>query len=449
MPRFVSDYLVSQLVDDSNPAPGLQKINKVLKEHFFDSEHKELIKNRIQRMGVYSLIGQIRTRFDQSKNCYWSEIPSLGDAFVRIDCNLLDRYGDLLLLGGGMWGKIDITYDPSVSVGRRQYPFVISEFIPLQVTNIDIDHWIDSRSRFTKQEWIDLLINSIGLNPSKIDYEEKLLHLCRIVPFIQPCVHLIELGPTETAKTYAFRNLSPYSHVISGSSTTIASLFYNKVKKSIGLIGYKDVVCFDEITTDNIKLSPEMVNMLKDTLNSGHFSRDNIEFNTDASVCFIGNVECDRDKKSVIINRNHLFSGLPSSIRDDRAFLDRINGCIPGWKFSKISKSNLSEDYGFMGDYFASILHHMRSRNYYAAIVDRLQFGSMSQRNQQSITNITLGLLKLIHPNCVDTKISNDDLMECVNIASYLRKIVLDQLHKIAPKEFNVNNLCVQCVDNN
>lgn len=447
VPRFVMDYMIAKLVDENSPTDGIRKIDSIFKEHFFESDQKELIKSRIQKEGSYSLIGQIKLRFDQALNTYWCDIPVISDNHVRVTPELMDKYGDNFLKTDGIWGKMSIGYDPSFHIKRRIYPFVLHDFTPLQITNIGIEDFIKDREKFSKHEWIDLLINTIGFDPNKINNEEKWLHLCRLVPFIQPCVHMIELGPTETAKTFIYRNISPHGYVISGSATTAASLFYNKVRKSIGLIGNKDIVCFDEITTHNVKLDTEVVNMLKDALNSGKFSRDNIEFITDASICFVGNIDCDRNEKKISGFRTHILAGLPNNINKDRAFIDRINGIIPGWKFSKISNSILSNNYGFMMDYFAAIMHELRNRNYYHAIANKLKFYDMSYRNQNSIMNITCGLIKLIHPNAIKNNISKNDIMECVDLAISLRLMVLEELNKISPKEFPTTKLKVDYIE--
>lgn len=429
MPRFVSDFLIASFVDKKNPTDGFLKINSLIKNHFFDSEEKDLIKSKIHNLNRYILIGKIKVRFDQSMEQYWCDIPVLSDSYVRINKNILDKYGDTLLVHGA-WAKMEIWYDPCFKIKNKSYPFYINSFEPLQVTNIDLNKWIQNRKNFTKEEWLHILINTIGLNPQNLSYEENLLHICRLIPFVQPNTHLIELGPTETAKTYCYRNVSPYSHVITGSSVTVAGLFYNKIKRAVGILGLKDVVCFDEITTNNIKIPTEVINMLKDALNSGKFTRDNLEFTTQASVVFIGNTN---------INNNHfLLRGMPDAIGRDRAFLDRINGIIPGWHFSKISPSNYSKSCGFMLDYFAEIMHKLRNINYAPDITKRLNLGVISQRNESSIVNIICGLTKLMYP---DTNLTNDDLKELIQIATSFRQSVIDQMKILSPQEFGDINL--------
>ncbi len=440
LPRFVVDYLISSLVDANNPATGLAKINEIMKENYVESDDKELIKSKIRQKGVHSLLGQIRCRYDQTKDAYWADIAAIGDKYIRIDPSILEEHGDTLLTTG-VWGTVDIAFDHGCSVRGRKYPFYIVKFIPFQITKIDVDDWINKRALFDRDEWIDLMIMSIGFNPSAFTLKEKLIYLIRLIPFVESNVNMVELGGVETGKTYAYRSLSSYGFVLSGAKTTVASLFYNKLRRQTGIVCHKDCIMFDEIGNTNWSGEDELVNMLKDFMNSGRFGRDTDEFSSDASMVFAGNINCDREKRSVKGFYRHLFAVLPAKINSDRAFLDRIHAYVPGWEAPQISEANYAQGVGFMADYMSEIMHQLRSR-YYGHIIDHhIDFGRMGQRNQVSITKIASGLLKLIFPHKTMETIEQEELKFVLDIGVDLRSRVVDQLAIIAPGEFSGTKL--------
>jgi len=435
LPRFVSDYLIAKLVKKDNPEEGLKRIDLIIREHFVDSTEKELIKSHIKTKGSHSLLGQIRCRYDQNKDQYWADIPAIGDANIRIQPDVISQYGETLLTTGA-WGTVKIAFDQFFNIKSKKYPFIVTEFVPLQIIKIDVDDWIDKRNSFSTEEWIDLIVCSIGFDPDILTMEEKMLYLIRLVPFVENNVNLIELGPPETGKTFAYRSLSSYGFVISGAKTTVASLFYNKLRRKQGILCHSDCVMFDEIAHANWRSEGEMINLLKDFMNTGKFGRDTMEFSSDASIVFAGNIDCDREKREVKGFYSHLFACLPNIIGSDRAFLDRIHGYIPGWKVQQIAEAKFAKDVGFMADYFSEIMHQLRSRYYGDIISSNVDFGKMGQRNQVSITKIASGLLKLIHPHKESSTIEEKELKFILDHSMELRQTVLDQLAIIAPGEF-------------
>lgn len=435
LPKFVVDYLISTIVDPDDPGPGLERISLLMRDHFVTSEQKEWIKSCIKENGQHPLIGNIICRYDQSKDEYWCDIDALGDQFVRIDPHIIAEYGDALLTTGA-WGTITVAFDEDFKIRSKLYPFVVIDFMPFQITRIDLDEWIASRTHFTDDEWTDLMISSVGFNPDKLSEEEKMLYFMRLLPFVESNVNLVELGPPETGKTFNYRSLSSYGFVVSGSKTTIASLFYNKLRRKLGVVGYKDCVMFDEISHANWNGDDEMVSMLKDFMNTGRFGRDTAEFASDCSVVFAGNIDCDRSTKEVKGWHKHLFSTLPQLVRNDRAFLDRIHGYIPGWRIPQIAEANFATGFGFMADYLSEIMHKMRDRNYTHIVVDRVDFGEMTQRNMTAVTRIASGLIKLIYPHRTIDTIEDSEIVRVVDAAVVLRQRVVDQLAKIAPAEF-------------
>ncbi|KKL22700.1 hypothetical protein LCGC14_2432840, partial [marine sediment metagenome] len=300
----------------------------------------------------------------------------------------------------------------------------------------DLDQWIERRNEFTDQEWSDLLINSVGFNPQQLTEQEKIVHFMRLMPFVEPNISLVELGAPETGKTFTYRSLSSYGFVISGSKITIASLFFNKLRRQLGVIGQKDCVMFDEIAHAEMNGQDDLISMLKDFMNTGRFTRGNTEFGSECSVVFGGNIDCDRANKKVKGYYRHLFMPLPRIIQNDRAFLDRIQGYIPGWQAAQIADGNFSKSLGFMADYFSEIMHRLRARNYAHIILEHVDFGNMTLRNQTAVTRMSSALLKLLFPHRTVDTIQSNELRYVLDIAASLRQRVVDQLAIIAPAEF-------------
>ncbi|KKN98993.1 hypothetical protein LCGC14_0142380 [marine sediment metagenome] len=439
LPSFVADFLVAEMVDPTDPTPGLERIGKLLDSHFMEADQKDWVKSQIREKGEYTLIGRIRCRYDESKDEYWCDVTALGNQYVRIDPYLIAEFGETLLTTGA-WGVFKIIYDDSFVMRNKLYPFLLTEFKPIQITGINVDTWIERRAKLTDQEWLDLMITSIGFDPDHLSEEEKWLYIARLVPFIEPNVNLVELGPPETGKTFAYQSLSSYSFVISGGQTTVASLFYDKLRRQLGLIGYRDVVMFDEFASsrgaNKWSGQGDLIDMLKDFMNSGRFGRGTAEFTSGCSIMFAGNIDCDRNKREVSVRYRSLFSPFPQVINQDRAFLDRIHGYIPGWRIPQIRESKLAKGEGFMADYISEIMHHMRDRNYAPLIMGNVDFGDMSQRNQRSLVRIGSGLLKLIFPHRTSDTVESSELKIVLDIAVSLRSRVVEQLAIISPNEF-------------
>ncbi|MDP2754283.1 MAG: BREX system Lon protease-like protein BrxL [Nitrospirota bacterium] len=439
-PRYVMEYLVARYVNPDDPVTGQQKIDCILNEHYVESGAKELIKSRIKEKGEYTLLGQLQVRLDESRDHYWAEVPALGSNFVRVGKRVLNEYGDILLAGGA-WGTMVIEYDSQYELKGRLYPLYIREFSPFQITRISIEDYLEKRQLFTTQEWIDLLIQSIGFDPIKITDREKRLMLLRLVPFVEANYNLIELGPKETGKTYTYRNTSSRSFVISGGKTTPAVLFYHRGTRKIGILGQKDVVFFDEIANTSFTDPDATISVLKDYMQTGKFSRGDIEFSTQASIVLAGNLDCDLEKKLPADHYLHLFAVLPQELGNDSAFLDRLHAFLPGWEMTKISPENYAKGYGFVTDYLAEIFTRLRRRNYQTVVNAHVSFGKMTGRNQDSIKKTTAGLLKILYPHRTPQNIEEKELESCLGIAVECRQRIIDQLSIMAPGEFKGVNL--------
>lgn len=434
LPPYVRDFLVARYVQAGDPAPGLAVIDRIVRTRLADTGEKEWAKSKIMSQGRLDLLGFMAARFDQGKGRHWASVPVLGDDRVCIAPQVLDQHGETLLTTGA-WGTMTIQYQTGVSDGSRQLPFVVTGFDPLQVMKIDLNQFRNDRQYFSSDEWVDLLLSTIGFDAASMSYRAKIVHLCRLIAMVEPGAHMVELGPTQTGKTYA-ASLSNYVHVLTGSQTSIATLFYNKQRRRPGLMTHRDVVLFDEITTPNLFMDADIVNMLKTCLADGTFSRDDQVFTTEASVCFTGNIEVDRDAQTVSPRYRHLFEGFPASIRDDRAFLDRITGLIPGWEAPKVCPDNYATDFGFITAYYAEVLHQMRQVNFKPHILRQVTFDGMSQRDQTAVQKVTSGLLKIVFPHRSPETLQSEELRWALDIGVELRQRVLDQLAIIAPTEF-------------
>lgn len=435
IPKYVSDYLISQLVDVSDPQIGILKIHKLLDEHYIESNKKELVKSKIKEVGRYSFLGNLSVRLDESKNEYFATINVLENNNVRIDTTVLEKFGEILLTSG-CFGSIVVAYDPNFLIKKKNYPFVVTDFCPLQITKIDLQSWINSRNNFSFDEWLNLIINSVGFSPSQLSIDEKMIYIYRLMPFVESNLNLVELGGVETGKTFFYRNLSNYSFVLSGSQTTVASLFYNKLRRKIGLLGQKDIIAFDEIAHSKFS-QQDLTDILKDYMGNGRFGRDNFDFSSDCSLIFLGNIDTDRETKTVKGYYQHLFKPLPSSINSDRAFLDRIHGYIKGWTAPQISESLMSKDEGFVADYLAEIFHKLRSRDYSHIISSRIVFNKIGQRNQVAVTKMASAMIKILFP----FSIKDDELKLIMDKAIELRQCVINQLAIISPGEFSGNKI--------
>lgn len=433
-PRYVMEYLVSRYVDAQAPVDGQRKIDKILSEHYSESAKKELIKSRIKEQGQYMLLGQLNVRLDQAKDHYWADVPALGDNTVRVSGKVLDQYADVLLTSGA-WGTMEIEYDATYEIKGKKYPFYIRVFSPLQYTRLNLDDFISKRPFFTDDEWIDLLVQSIGFNPARFDHRTKMLMLLRLVPFVESNYNMIELGPRETGKTYTFRNTSNRSFVVSGGKATPATLFYNKGTRKLGVIGLKHVVFFDEIANTRFDDAESSISVLKDYMQTGKFSRGDQEFSAQCSIVLGGNIDTDLKRKQADHKYKHLFEVLPVELQDV-AFLDRIHAYLPGWEMPKIRPENYATGYGFLTDYMAEIFAELRRRNFQTHVAACVDMKGMTGRNQDAIKKTTAGLLKLIYPHRSPESMTRGEITPLMEFSVEMRKRVIDQLAVMRPEEF-------------
>jgi len=319
--------------------------------------------------------------------------------------------------------------------GGRKYPFYIRVFSPLQYTRINLDDFVSRRQFFTDDEWIDLLVQSIGFNPARFDRRTKMLMLLRLVPFVEANYNLIELGPRETGKTYTFRNTSNRSFVVSGGKATPATLFYNKGTRKLGVIGLKHVVFFDEIGTTRFDDAESSISVLKDYMQTGKFSRGDQEFSAQCSIVLGGNIDTDLERKQADSKHRHLFEVLPAELQD-AAFLDRVHAYLPGWEMPKIRPENYATAHGFLTDYMAEIFAELRRRNFQTHVAACVDMKGMTGCNQDAIKKTTAGLLKLIYPHRTPESMTRDEIGPLMEFSVEMRKRVIDQLAVMKPEEF-------------
>ena len=434
-PRYVMEYLVSRYVQPNDPVAGQEKIDRILTEHYAESAKKELIKSRIKEKGEYTLLGQFSLRLDQARDHYWADVPALGDNMVRIAPKILQQYGDVLLTSGA-WGTMEVEYDATYEIKGKKFPFYVRQFTPLQYTRLDLDDFIAKRPLFTDDEWIDLLVQSIGFNPERFDRRVKMLMLLRLVPFIEANYNLIELGPRETGKTYTFRNTSNRGFVVSGGKATPATLFYNKGTRKLGVVGLKHVVFFDEIANTRFDDAEASISVLKDYMQTGKFSRGDQEFSAQCSIVLGGNIDTNLDRREPEERYRHLFEPLPPELQDP-AFLDRIHAYLPGWEMPKIRPENYATGYGFLTDYLAEIFAELRRRNFQTHVNAWVDMGAMTGRNQDAIKKTAAGMLKLLYPHRTVENLGEGEIAPIIEFGVEMRKRTTDQLALVLPAEFS------------
>jgi len=445
LPRFIAEYLISRY-QRSEDREWTAKLAKVVEEYYPDPRDKDKVLSKAKREGRITLIDEFKATVDLKRNMYFLHIPNLQIYDALISESLVSRYERIL---SGLWGIGVLEYMPTLveavrSRGREKIfftPLILEEFEPFQVYNIDVGTFIEGRYEFSTWEWIDLLIKSIGLNPSVYSSRQKLLLLFRLVPLIEGNVNIMELGPRATGKTYLYRNISYYTRIYAGGTVSAARLFYDMRLKILGDLGTRDVVVFDEIARVRFTNPDEVVAKLKDYMVDGFFERGTLKrAHSDCSLVFMGNIELSEG--GVLGN---IIDYLPSFMRDT-ALIDRIHGLLPGWELPKIMKSDvhLASGYGLAVDYLSEILHRMRARSFEPLIEQCVELvGDYTIRDEKAVKKLLSGILKLIFPH---GEFDRSELTEIVNLAVELRQNVVDILSEMSPSEFPRKRLNVRVV---
>jgi len=434
VPTFVLEYLMANscsTADEEQIEKGIKNVKSILQEHYVNPEESKLIQSKIKETSSFTIIDRIEAYLDPTIDKYWATLLNSNIRNANISNVTVIQHEKLLL--GGIWAIIDMNYDPEIRIGAKTFPFIVNNIKPIQLSNFDIERLRKKRQEFTKEEWLDLLIRSIGMDPSSngFNYRIKMLLISRLIPLVEANFNLIELGPRMTGKSYVYKEITPYAILLSGGQTTVAQLFINNTTKKIGLVGNWDAVAFDEIAGIKFK-DRDGIQIMKDFMESGSFSRGGGgELTGSASMVFNGNIN---QPIETLLKTSHLFNPLPDSIRDDTAFLDRIHFYLPGWEVIKLAPSNFCNNFGFSTDYFSELLKQLR-KNSYSDISDKyFSLGSqLKQRDTKAVRKTVSGFVKLIHP---DGNVSKDEIKEYLEIAIEMRRRVKEQLKRIGGMEF-------------
>ena len=435
VPVFVLEYLLANACstdDEDKIRQGVENVKKVLHDHYVNPEEANLVQAKIREQGTYKVIDKISVRLDPSKDKYWAELSNLTIKDANISEELLSQHEKMMM--GGIWAIIDVDYDSTQMIGNKIYPFVVTKVRPIQLSNFDDSRIRGARRQFTNEEWLNVLLRSSGYEPESegMTPRMRMLLLSRFIPLVEANFNLAELGPRSSGKSYVFKELSPYSMLVSGGQGTAASLFVNNSSGQIGAVGKWDAICFDE-STDELFKDKEVVPLMKDYMESGSFSRagKSGEKSANASIILNGNIN---QPVETVLQTSHLFSPFSDKINSDTAFLDRIGFFLPGWEIMKFAPSNFTNHFGFSTDYFSEFLHAQRKYSYVDAIDKWFTLGNqLRQRDTKPVRKTVSGLIKLMHP---DGNFTKEDVEQYLKWAIEMRRRVKEQLKRIGGMEF-------------
>ena len=431
VPVYVLEFLLGQYCssdDDTIIESGVQQVKRILADNFVRPDESQKILSQLRKRGSHTVIDMITVQLDIQKNRYFAEFSNLGLQKVPIEDEYPEKFDRLLC--GGIWCIVQLDYEFVEEEKKNGYPIQIRKLTPIQMPHIDIDDLKSGRKAFTKDEWMDVLLRSIGMEPDELTVREKWLLILRMVPLVENNYNLCELGPRSTGKSHLFKEISPNSILVSGGQTTVANLFYNMARKQVGLVGLWDCVAFDEVAGIRFK-DKDGVQIMKDYMASGSFARGKEEKAASASMVFVGNINQSVD---VLLKTSSLFDPFPPEMGTDTAFLDRIHCYLPGWEVPKFRPEHFTDDYGFITDYLAEFIRELRKEQYGDALDRWFRLGkNLNQRDTIAVRRTVDGLLKLIYP---DGEFSKEELEEVLQIALEMRRRVKEQLKKLGGMEF-------------
>ena len=430
VPSYVLEYLLGKYCasDDENEIHvGIQAVKDALGNNYFRHDESNKAQALVEQSGRHRFIDRVEVRFLAGENKYWASMDHFNYSKIHIPEAFYRRYDRLL--EGGIWAIVDVEFHVDEEEGRGS-PFHISELRPIQLARFDFDEYAEARKQFSRDEWVNLLLRSVGLESDMMEPRLKLLLLTRFVPFVEKNYNFIELGPRGTGKSYAFSEMSPYCILISGGKASTANLFYNNARRQVGLVGHWDVVAFDEVGGLKVP-DADAIQIMKDYMANGRFSRGITQVLADASLVFVGNLNQPVDTL-VQNSATDLFQPLPKEF--DLAVLDRMHFYLPGWEVPKTSKDLLTVHYGFVTDYLAEAFRYLRKVNRFDELEKHFRFGShVEGRDSTAAKRTVAGLLKILHP---DGAWSKQELEQYVEIALEGRRRVKEQLKKRGSFEF-------------
>mgnify|MGYP000063856366 CR=1 FL=1 len=431
VPVYVLEFLLGQYCssdDEEVIESGVQTVKRILADNFVRPDEAQKILSKLRQRGSYTVIDMITVHLNIKRNCFFSSFSNLGLTNVPINDEYPEKYDRLLC--GGIWCIVQLDYEYVEEEKQNGYPIQIRKLTPIQMPHIDITELKQGRKAFSKNEWIDILLRSIGMEPDTLSYREKWLLLTRMIPLVENNFNLCELGPRSTGKSHLYKEISPNSILVSGGQTTVANLFYNMGRKTVGLVGLWDCIAFDEVAGIKFK-NKDGIQIMKDYMASGSFARGKEEKAASASMVFVGNINQSVD---ILLKTSSLFDPFPPEMGTDTAFLDRIHCYLPGWEIPKFRPEHFTNDYGFISDYLAEFIRELRKEQYGDAIDNYFRLGkNLNQRDTIAVRRMVDGYLKLVYPNNDFTK---EQLEEVLQLALEMRRRVKEQLKKLGGMEF-------------
>lgn len=449
VPVYVLEFLLGQYCssdDDEVIEQGVQNVKRILADNFVRPDEAQKVLSRLRSRGSHTIIDMVTVRLDIKKDCFFAEFSNFGLANIPITDEYPEKYDRLLC--GGIWCIVQLDYETEgdnnfgiidadgntlQSKQKKQKdisPISIRKLTPIQMPHIDIEDLKRGRQAFTKEEWLDVMLRSIGMEPDELTYREKWLLLTRMIPLVENNFNLCELGPRSTGKSHLYKEISPNSILVSGGQTTVANLFYNMGRKTVGLVGLWDCVAFDEVAGIRFK-DKDGVQIMKDYMASGSFARGKEEKAASASMVFVGNINQSVD---VLLKTSSLFDPFPPEMGTDTAFLDRIHCYLPGWEIPKFRPEHFTNDYGFISDYLAEFIRELRKAQYGDAIDHYFRLGkNLNQRDTIAVRRMADGYLKLLYP---DGSFTKEEVEEVLRISLEMRRRVKEQLKKLGGMEF-------------
>ena len=430
VPVYVLEFLLGQYCSSDDPEiieEGVESVKRILADNFVRPDEAQKILSVLRQRGSYTVIDKITVSLNIKRDFYEAEFSNLGLKNIPIDEEYPAKFDRLLC--GGIWCIVQLDYE-YMEEDRNGTPIGIRKLNPIQMPHVDIEELKQGRKAFTQDEWMDVLLRSIGMEPDSLTYREKWLLLIRMIPLVENNFNLCELGPRSTGKSHLYKEISPNSILVSGGQTTVANLFYNMGRKTVGLVGLWDCVAFDEVAGIKFK-DKDGIQIMKDYMASGSFARGKEEKAATASMVFVGNINQSVD---VLLKTSSLFDPFPPEMGTDTAFLDRIHCYLPGWEIPKFRPEHFTDDYGFITDYLAEFIRELRKEQYGDALDKYFRLGSnLNQRDTIAVRKMVGGLLKLLYP---DGEFTKEQLEEILKLALEMRRRVKEQLKKLGGMEF-------------
>lgn len=431
VPVFVIEFLLGKYcasTDEEVIREGLEFVRETLSAKYVKPDEREAVKSAIKEHTTYEIIDKISVRLIETHDKYWARLSNLNLDFINIDDSLVRQHDQLLM--GGIWAEIALRYDDAYVFRSQNRPFFVESIRPIQLSTRNVESFIEARRRFTCDQWLDLLMRSMGYEPNHPYYTRrgKLHYMLRLIPFVEKNYNLVELGPRGTGKSFVYQQLSPYCHLVSGGQTTTAQMFVNLSSGQRGLVALWDVVAFDEAAGISFT-DKNGINIMKGYMEDGTFSRGRDIITAEGSIVFVGNIDGDIE---TIVRTSNLFYPMPKEM--DAAFYDRIHAYCPGWEFQKTSDATYTDHFGLVTDYLAEVFRELRKSSYGDYAEQNFRFGShLGGRDQKAVRKTVSGLIKLLHPNGEVTK---EEMEEYLAYAFEMRRRVKEQLKKKGGLEY-------------